>query len=77
MSFADMVRVCALSGAAIVATMLLLGTMMIAQKPEARLILAETPAFEVPVPAAMPVADPAAGEAPQDVVHAGTGNASL
>ena len=39
MSVADMLRVCTVSGAAIVVGMLLLGAMMIYQKPEARLEL--------------------------------------
>ena len=59
MTVMDMLRVCTLSSAAIVAGMLLLGAMMIAQKPEARLVLAEAPIVAVPpmVPAARPAGD--------------------
>ena len=49
MSMADMVRVCALSGVAIVGVMVLLGVMMIAQKPEARLELASLPTVAEPI----------------------------
>ena len=49
MSLADMLRVCALSGATILVAMVALGAVMIAQKPEARLELASTPTKDAPV----------------------------
>ena len=49
MSLKDTIRTGALSAGAIVGVMLLLGAMMIAQKPEAKLELAKSPVYEMPV----------------------------